>query len=98
MPTEAELAQAEGREYEPSDVLLERILAERRAKWEEERPGKRYKEPAAPDTSELPEFPEGWSLATLDGLTCHITSGSRGWAKYYSHSGPISSSDTRHQH
>ena len=68
-PTEAELARAEGREYEPADVLLERILAERRAHWEsqEKRRGK-YKEPAAPDTSDLPTLPEGWAWATVDQL------------------------------
>ena len=66
VPTEAELARAEGREYEPADVLLERILAERRARWEaqEKRRGK-YKEPAAPDTSDLPPLPEGWVWATV---------------------------------
>ena len=65
VPTWAELARAEGREYEPADVLLERILAERRARWEtqEKRRGK-YKEPAAPDTSDLPPLPEGWVWAT----------------------------------
>ena len=65
-PTEAELARAEGREYEPADVLLERILVERRARWEaqEKRRGK-YKEPAAPDTSDLPTLPDGWVWATL---------------------------------
>ena len=31
VPTEAELARAEGRDYERADRLLERILAERRA-------------------------------------------------------------------
>ena len=68
-PTEAELARAEGREYEPAGVLLERILAERRARWEsqEKRRGK-YKEPAAPDTSDLPPLPEGWAWATLAQL------------------------------
>ena len=68
-PTEAELARAEGREYEPADVLLERILAERRAHWEsqEKRRG-RYKDPAAPDTSDLPSLPEGWVWATLPQL------------------------------
>ena len=67
--TEAALAHAEGREYEPADVLLERILAERRARWEaqEKRRGK-YKEPAAPDMSELPPLPEGWVWATLAQL------------------------------
>ena len=35
VPTEAELARAEGRNYEPASVLLKRILAERRRRWEE---------------------------------------------------------------
>ena len=61
VPTEAELALAEGRDYEPADRLLERLLAERRAHWEsqEKRRGK-YKETVAPDTTDLPELPEGW--------------------------------------
>ena len=69
VPTEAELARAEGRDYEPADQLLERILAERRERWEsqEKRRGK-YKEPASPDTSKLPDLPEGWVWATLETL------------------------------
>ena len=67
--TEAELARSEGREYEPAAVLLEHILAERRARWEsqEKRRGK-YKEPSAPDTSDLPQPPEGWVWATVEQL------------------------------
>ena len=63
--TEAELARSEGRDYEPADRLLERILVERRARWEsqEKRRG-RYKEPVAPDVSDLPELPEGWGWAS----------------------------------
>ena len=70
VPTEAELARSEGRDYEPAAVLLERILAERRARWEsqEKRRGK-YKEPSAPDTSTLPQLPEGWAWATLSQLS-----------------------------
>ena len=86
--TEAELARAENRLYEPADQLLACILEERRAKWEADqlakmqaaaRPGRaggkppkddkwkaRYKEPAAPDTSSLPQLPEGWAWASLD--------------------------------
>ena len=69
VPTEAELAQSEGRDYEPADRLLERILSERRARWDsqEKRRGK-YKEPVAPDTSDLPELPEGWVWASLPQL------------------------------
>jgi type I restriction enzyme S subunit len=50
---------------EPADQLLARILAERRARWEAENPGKKYKEPAPPDTDGLPELPAGWCLATV---------------------------------
>ena len=79
VPTEAELARKEGRDYEPASVLLERILKERRKKWEEaeltkyEAKGKKppknwrdkYKEPAPPETSDLPELPEGWCWTTI---------------------------------
>ncbi len=34
VPTEASLARAEGRDYEPAGQLLARILAERRVRWE----------------------------------------------------------------
>ena len=70
VPTEAELAHAEGRDYEPADRLLERILAERRARWEaQEKPRGKYKEPVAPDTSDLPKLPEGWVWATLPQIS-----------------------------
>lgn len=36
VPTEAELARKEGRDYEPASKLLERILNERRKRWEEQ--------------------------------------------------------------
>jgi type I restriction enzyme S subunit len=65
VPTESKLARAEGRDYEPADILLERILAERRAKWEAEHPRKKYKEPKPPDTSDLPKLPEGWAWAAV---------------------------------
>jgi len=48
--------------------LLKRILAERKKKWEENNPSKKYKEPFAPDTSNLPELPEGWVWASLGQL------------------------------
>jgi len=98
VPTEAKLAGAEGRDYEPAEVLLERILEERQRRWiedaaekgrakaeekakkagkpwtlqddektliaEREKAKKKYKEPAAPDTEELPELTEGWCWAS----------------------------------
>src|SRR5438094_2040734 len=75
VPTEASLARVEKRAYESADVLLARVLKERRRRWEEaERArlkavGKTPKddkwkancrEPVAPDVSGLPELPEGW--------------------------------------
>ena len=83
VPTEAELARKQGRDYEPASVLLERILVERRERWEAAELAKmrakgkepkndkwkaRYKEPVAPDTSELPDLPEGWCWATTEQL------------------------------
>ena len=65
---------------EPASKRLERILAERRAKWNGR--GK-YKEPAKPDTSNLSLLPEKWTWASIDQLTSHITSGSRDWTRYY---------------
>lgn len=65
---------------EPASVLLKRILKEQREKWETEQleqmqaKGKmpkddkwkaKYKEPVAPDTSDLPELPKGWMWTTL---------------------------------
>ena len=86
VPTEVELARAEGRDYEPADVLLARILEERREKWN----GKgKYKEPAALDTSKLPILPEGWGWVTSGTLSWFVTSGSRDWRKYYSSSGAL---------
>ncbi|MGB9146046.1 MAG: hypothetical protein WCC14_09510, partial [Acidobacteriaceae bacterium] len=84
VPTEAELARKEGRDYEAADQLLQRILGERRARWEADTlakmiaSGKRpkddswkqkYKEPAAPDTASLPRLPEGWCWATFEQVT-----------------------------
>ena len=65
---------------ETGKELLEQILAERRMRWETDqlekfeakgrKPPKnwraKYKEPVAPDTSGLPELPEGWCWATVD--------------------------------
>jgi type I restriction enzyme S subunit len=65
---------------EDGQMLLDRILRERREKWEKDqlaqfkKKGKeppknwqsKYEEPSAPDTSELPKLPEGWVWATVE--------------------------------
>jgi type I restriction enzyme S subunit len=73
-------------EVEPASKLLERILANRRAKWK----GKgRYKEPLEPDTTNLAPLPDGWVWCITDALFSYVTSGSRGWAQHYSVEGPL---------
>lgn len=65
VPTEAELAKAESRSYETGEQLLQRIHTERRKNWNGR--GK-YKEPATPDTTNLPKLPEGWVWVSLDQI------------------------------
>ena len=84
VPTEAGLARAEGRDYEPADVLLARILKERREKWN----GKgKYKEPAAPDTNRLPELPGGWCLANVGQMTDSMKNGIYKPKEFYAEDG-----------
>ncbi|WP_200386714.1 hypothetical protein [Thiocapsa imhoffii] len=96
---------AEWRQHNrPSETgaqLLQRILTERRARWEANQLAKfkeqgktppkdwqkKYPEPVRPSTSGLPKLPEGWVWASLDMLSEFATSGSRGWAAYYAAQG-----------
>jgi type I restriction enzyme, S subunit len=41
------------------------------------------------ELAELPELPEGWGWIRAGELFSYVTSGSRGWAKYYSTDGAI---------
>lgn len=73
-------------DVEPSEKLLDRILAERRREWEEDQTtrinaaGKmlpknwqaKYAGPASPDTRGLPELPKGWCWASLEALTSAV--------------------------
>jgi len=68
-----------GAEAENGHQLLQRILAERRARWEARQLAKfkqqgkappsgwqkKYPDPVQPDTSGLPELPQGWVWASL---------------------------------
>ena len=70
--------------------LLQRILVERRKRWEEEQLAKfnakgqkppknwqqKYKGPVEPNTSKLPELPEGWCWATVDQVSTTVQYGS----------------------
>lgn len=80
--TEAEVARREGRSYETGAQLLQRIIETRRSQWK----GKgKFKEPAAPDTTDLPELPEGWVWANYEQVG-QLNLGRQRAPKY--HSGP----------
>ena len=71
-----------GKISETGEQLLQRILKERRKRWEEQKHTefkakgqkppkdwkKKYPEPVQPDTSDLPDLPDGWVWASLDML------------------------------
>jgi type I restriction enzyme S subunit len=83
VPTEAELAGADGREYVSADALLKRVLDERRTMWEADELAKmgaagkspkndkwkaKYVEPDPAKTDGLPTLPAGWVWATLKAI------------------------------
>jgi len=83
VPAEAELAQTENRDYEHASQLLERSLAARRARWEQdqlqmmhdrgEEPKnnkwkQKYEEPSPPEAKDLPDVPAGWCWASIEQL------------------------------
>ena len=104
VPTEAELARQEKRQYESAHELLKRILEERRIKWEADQLAKmeiqgklpengkwkeKYIEPKVINERDFNELPEGWTRVCSDTFFYFITSGSRGWAAYYSNRGAL---------
>lgn len=87
---------------EPADQLLKRILKERRQRWEQQKlaefqaKGKPPKNDKWKEKYKEPEdvvldftIPNEWTPTSTDCLCFYVTSGSRGWAKYYSEEGPI---------
>lgn len=83
---EAELARREGRSYETGEQLLKRILEIRRGQWK----GKgKYKEPTAPDTTDLLELPEGWVWASLDQLSWDSSYGTSAKCAYENKGPPV---------
>jgi type I restriction enzyme S subunit len=82
--------------------LLETLLRERRARWEDAYRAAaaaknkllsdaswkaRYPLPVQPDLDDAPELPPSWTWVSLDQLTSRITSGSRNWADRYARQG-----------
>jgi type I restriction enzyme, S subunit len=104
VPTEAELARNEGRDYEPASALLKRVLTERRGKWEADqfqkmmmagKPPKdnewknRYREPTPPNATDLPPISEGWTWTNLAQLKLFSLYGPRFSSDDYSETGII---------
>lgn len=101
VPHEAELAQVEGRDYEPADRLLARILEKRKHAWLQAELDKlrsqgkelsdsevlqHYEDPLPLNTASLPPLPEGWVWTNLDSLT-YFTVDYRGKTPPYSSQG-----------
>ena len=71
---------------ETGEELLQRILVERRKRWEQEQLAKfkakgqkppknwqqKYKEPVEPNTADLPELPEGWCWVGIEHLSAFV--------------------------
>jgi len=90
VPTEAELAKQEGRDYEPAAKLLERILTERRTGWEAAQQAKmtargkppkddkwkaKYKEPLSASPDIQVPLPGGWEWCSLGQLLVSLRNG-----------------------
>jgi type I restriction enzyme S subunit len=86
VPTEAELARKEGRDYETGEQLLTRIKSARTAVA-----GKKLNDVTLIESKYADEvsLPAGWTSAPSNLLFKFITSGSRGWAKHYSDTGSL---------
>ncbi len=70
-------------DVEPASMLLDRVRAERRLRWENEQRAKgkdpkraAYDEPTSVDVASLPELPEGWAWASI-GEIGFVTGGKR---------------------
>lgn len=88
---------------ETADALLGRIQRERAERYAEQltewmTSGSQGSKPKAPkkvpslttkELAELPELPDGWIWVKSGELFEFVTSGSRGWATYYSEAGAI---------
>src|SRR5690606_15469094 len=90
---------------ESGEVLLQRILDERRRKWEEdylaelEAKGKpvplfddwkaKYLEPEPPDIDGLPELPDGWVWVSLDQCSWHSGYGTSQRSDYDASGAPV---------
>jgi type I restriction enzyme S subunit len=90
-------------DFEPASKLLERILTERRRKWEADQLAKfkaagkeppknwraKYVEPMPPDTANLPVLPDGWCWASVEQLVVRSEYGTSLKCDYSAHGVPV---------
>jgi type I restriction enzyme S subunit len=93
----ADWREAHGKPQETGADLLQRILSERRARWEQKQLAKfaeqgktppvgwqaKYPEPAALDLADLPHLPNGWTWATYEQVSTRVTVGHVGPMKQH---------------
>ncbi len=84
--TEAELSRVEGHQFESGEELIARIVqsAGVSRRGDQSKVG-----PPVKSDEDCAEVPEGWALARSGDLFSFVTSGSRGWAKYYADTGSV---------
>ncbi len=70
------------------EQLLKHVLSLRETRFRQNNTG-RYRNPVVPVNGKGYELPHGWAVASMDQLTCLVTSGSRGWAKFYADAGAL---------
>lgn len=94
---------ANGKPRETGAELLQRILSERRARWEQKQLAKfaeqfkappknwqeKYSEPATPDITELSPLPEKWVWASLDQLIAESSYGTSVKCRYERGGDPV---------
>ncbi len=68
-------------DVEPASKFLKRILVERRKKWEEDNPKKKYKEPKRPKTNML-NIPTTWTWSGIEETSLHIVDCLHSTAKF----------------
>lgn len=75
VPTEAELARAEGRGYEPAEALIARVLDEHRTGWRQNASARRRTdgkvlpdEPSLFESKNSPSLPSGWTSVKLGAM------------------------------
>jgi len=92
VPTEAELARAEGRPFESGQQLLARILNRRKEVFEQRKADggrRRYDDPSPIEPGALPFTPEGWTQASAESVCSSVRDGTHDTPAYVADGVPL---------